>query len=155
VKPLCYWDNWSWLAATKELAMIKKRPASLWWTLLGSVSWEHREAVFQRQPDLVMCKSHPGGTGFEIWRCSSWCLTLWEARRSHWWSCSLSGSWRPRTEGVMQRSWGLTPWREPIGESAAQLQQKTPAFWSSVWPQYHRIITKNSSSHSGVEAAGA
>jgi hypothetical protein len=32
----------------KKLAVIKKRPASLRWHLLGSVFWKHKEAVFQR-----------------------------------------------------------------------------------------------------------
>jgi hypothetical protein len=45
---------------------------------------------------------------------SSWGLTLWEAREGHWLRCSLSCSWHLRTEGVMQRSWGLAPGREPM-----------------------------------------
>ena len=44
----------------------------------------------------------------------SWGLALWEARIGLWWRCSLSCSWWPKTEGVMQRSWGLAPWREPM-----------------------------------------
>jgi hypothetical protein len=32
----------------------------------------------------------------------------------NWWRCSLSCNWWPRTEGVMQRSWGLALWREPM-----------------------------------------
>ena len=53
--------------------MNKKWLAPLRWSLLESVFWEHKETVFQRQTRLylmlqlylVMCKSHPAGTGFE------------------------------------------------------------------------------------------
>jgi len=45
--------KWCWLDGTKKLAMIKERPAaSLRWNLLGSIFWEHKEAVFQRLPRL-------------------------------------------------------------------------------------------------------
>ena len=116
-----YWKNRCWLARAKKLAVIKKRPASLRWNLPGSISWEHKEAVSQRQPrlylmlqrDLVMCKSHPGGTGFEGIE-SSWGSVLWESRKGRWWRCSLSCSWWPSTEGARQRSGGLAPWREPM-----------------------------------------
>jgi hypothetical protein len=38
-----YWDNWCWLAGAKKLMVIKKRPASLRWNLLGSVFWESKK----------------------------------------------------------------------------------------------------------------
>jgi hypothetical protein len=104
------------------------------------------------QPDLAIYKSHPGGTGFEPWKGSIWCLALWEVRRGHWWRCNLSGSWRPRTEGVMQRSWGLAPCQEPV---RGYLCSPVAAEDSSVWRvQYHEMTTKNSSS-SELQAAGA
>jgi hypothetical protein len=74
MKLLHYWGNWCWLTGAKKLAVIKKRPASLRWNLLGS---ENTEKLCFRgsygftscwQPYLVMCKSHPGGTGFGTWR---------------------------------------------------------------------------------------
>jgi hypothetical protein len=37
VKPLHYWAYWCWVAGAKKLVVIKKRPASLRWNLLGSV----------------------------------------------------------------------------------------------------------------------
>jgi hypothetical protein len=40
---------------------------------------------------------------------------LQEAMEGHWRKCSLSCNWWPRTEGVMQRGWGLAPWRLPMG----------------------------------------
>jgi hypothetical protein len=57
----------------------------------NSVSWEHRKAVFQSQPqlylvlqlDLVMCNSHPGGTGFE----------------------GMKGSWRAAEAQDCERPW--------------------------------------------------
>jgi hypothetical protein len=45
---------------------------------------------------------------------NSWGFIFWEIRRGHWWKCSLCVSWSPRTEGFMQRSWGLALWREPM-----------------------------------------
>jgi len=89
-----------------------------------------------------MFKSHPGGTtGFEGME-SSWGLALWEARRGHWWRCSLSGSWRPRTEENLS----LTPWREPVRGywwNCSPVAVEDPAFWRC---QDHRMTTKNSSS---------
>jgi len=75
---------------------------------------------------------------------SSWNWALWEAMESHWWRFSLSCSWQPRTEGVLQRSRGLAPWREPV----------RGYWWSLVAAEGHSVlempvpgmITKNSSS---------
>ena len=65
-----------------------------------------QKAVLQRwpklylvlQPDLVMCKSHPGGTGFEGMK-ESWRATeapyyerFYTARRGYWERYSLSAS---------------------------------------------------------------
>jgi len=58
-----------------------------------------------------MCKSHPGGNGFEGTK-NSWGLGLWEAMEGHWWRYNFNCSWHFRTEGVMQGGWGLVPWRE-------------------------------------------
>jgi hypothetical protein len=114
VKPLHYWDYWCWLAGAEKLAVIKKRPSEIFWEVFP----ESTEKVCSRgshgctlgwQLDLIMCKSHPGGTGFEgmkgSWRAASAC---------HWWGCSLSCNWWHRIEEVKQRSWGLAPWREPM-----------------------------------------
>ena len=77
--------------------------------------------------DLVMCKSHPGGTGFEGIKAvmkSSWGSALWEAREGHWWRCSLSCNGWPRTNGVMQRSWSLTPRWEPLVKPSCSGRQQ-------------------------------
>ena len=63
MKPLYSWDYWCWLAGAKKLAVIKKRPASLRWHLLGSVFWKHKEAVFHY--DLA--------SKIDSHRLSSWC----------------------------------------------------------------------------------
>jgi hypothetical protein len=62
-------------------------------------------SVWGTQPDPVLrvITGQPG-----------WGLALWEAIEGHWWKCSLSCSWQLRTERVMQRIWGLAPWREPM-----------------------------------------
>lgn len=66
------------------------------------------------KPNLVLCKFP---RWFWFWRHegvmkSRWGLVMWEAWRSHWWSCSQSSSEDCRLEGVMWKSWDLAPWRE-------------------------------------------
>jgi hypothetical protein len=45
---------------------------------------------------------------------SIWVLALCEARKGHWWMCSLSCNWWPKTKGVIQKGLGLAPWRESM-----------------------------------------
>lgn len=61
--------------------------------------------------------------------------------RGHCRKCSKNSSRSPSIEEVFQKIEDNPG--EPIGESAAQLQQKTPAFWKC---QNHSMTTKNSSS---------
>ena len=63
-----------------------------------------------------MIKSHPGGTGFEGMKVSWRAAEVWhcESHGRPLVKVQLSCNWWPRTEGVMQRSWGLAPWREPM-----------------------------------------
>ena len=49
----------------------------------------------------------------------SWGWVLWEAMEGHWWRCSLSCNWRPRTEGVMQRFGDASTMRWPPRAAAA------------------------------------
>jgi hypothetical protein len=140
------------LAGAKKLAVTKKkRQVLLKWNLRGSVFWEHKEVVFQRWPrlylvDLVMCKNHPGSAGFEGMKLGEQ-LSL-ATVQLHWWRCSLSCSWWPRTEGVTQRSWGLAPWRETIRDYWWSLvAAEDPKYFKC---QCHGMITKNSSG-SGVD----
>ena len=113
---------------------------------------EIAKVVLLLQWDLVMCKGHPGGTGFEgmkgSWRAVEVTEALWEAMEGHWWRCSLSWSWWPRTEGVMQRNWGLAPWREPMRgywwsvveiEDSSVLQMSVP--WDDRQEQQHQWNT--------------
>lgn len=55
-----------------------------------------------------MCKDHSGEDRF--WRHkelieSSWSLALWEARKGHWWRCSLSGSWSLKGPCKLVEAW--------------------------------------------------
>ena len=50
---------------------------------------------------------------------SSWGSALWEAMGGHWWRCSLSCNWWPRTEGVMQYFGDASTMRWPPRTAAA------------------------------------
>ena len=74
-----------------------------------------------------MCKSHPGGTGFE----------------------GMKGSWRAAEARHCERPW------KAIGEGAASVAISAPGLTIVFWRcQYHEMTTKNSSG-SGEQAAGA
>ena len=63
---------------------------------------------------------------------------------------SFSVSWKPMNEEVMQRSWGLAPWRKPLRGywwKCRPVTAKDPSIWRV---QYHGITTKNNS-NSGEE----
>ena len=99
-----------------------------------------------------MCKSHPDGMGLKAWRDHGELLMLsvWEAKRGHWWPCSLGGSWRPRTEESRRedeapgREWSERSKWSPVAASEPVVLEM------SALQNNH----KNSSS-SGVEPAGA
>jgi hypothetical protein len=102
-----YWDNWywdNWLAGAKKLVVIKKRPASGKWNLLGSIFWEHKEAAFsENQVELHST------TGLRNVQDSPMCSWL-EGRK---------GSWRTGEAWLSERV-GKT-----IGEVQPQLQLMT------------------------------
>jgi hypothetical protein len=76
---------------------------------------EIAKVVLLLQRDLVMCKSYPGGTGFEGMKGSHRAAEAlhceWEAMEGHWWRCILSCNWWPRNEGVMQKELRLSTMR--------------------------------------------
>lgn len=72
---------------------------------------------------------------------NSWGLVPWKFRKSYWWMWSHSWSRSPRIEGVIKKSWGLSPCgrggvledrsREAICEGSAQLQWPSQRFGDS------------------------
>ena len=105
----------------------------------ASVSWEHREAMFHRRPRLCLVLAAGWHEGVME---SSWGLALWEARKGHWWRCSLSGSRRTRTDRFMERSWGFVPWRQPMRDywwKYSPVAARDLTFWRC---QYLVITTK-------------
>jgi hypothetical protein len=80
------------------------------------------------------------------------CICNTSSYKGHWWRCSFSGSWRPRTKGVMQGSWDLALWRKPMRGywwKCSLVAAETPAYCRY---QYHGMTTKNSSSRGGESA---
>lgn len=72
---------------------------------------------------------------------------LFGISRCQWWRCRLSGSWRPRTEGVMQRSRGFSTMKRTYEELLVKVQPSCSGRTQHIWrPQYHGMIIKNSSS---------
>ena len=87
------------------------------------------KVVLLLQWDLVICKGHPGGTGFE----------------------GMKGSRKAAEARHCERPW------KAIGEGAASVAIEGPGLkvsCSVLGCQYHEMTTKNSST-SGVQASGA
>lgn len=108
MKLLTYWDNWYCLVGTEENTV---RLTSLRQNLLGTflrISTQKLSSGGSQgctscwQSNLAMSKSFRGGTGFEGVMGSRWNLVLGEARRGHWWMCSLNCSRSTRIEEVIE-----------------------------------------------------
>lgn len=104
------------------------------------------------QLDLVMCKCHPGGTDFESMRRHGAQLGLVTMRVQGRPLVKVQPQWqlKARTEGVMQRSWGLALWREPV--RGYWWKYNPVAAEESSISESMGMTTKNSSSR-GVEPA--
>ena len=105
--------------------------------------------------DLVMCKSHPGSTGFEG-RKGSWrAAEAWNYDRPGKAIGEGAASVAVDSPGLKGSCKGVEAWhhKESLKEAIveAKLQWKAAAFWRC---QYHEMTTKNISS-SGVRTTGA
>jgi hypothetical protein len=94
-----------------------------------------------------MCKSHPGGTGFEGMKGSRRAAEARHCERS--WKNIGEGAASVAIDGpgLKESCKGVEAWHH----EESLLQLKIAVFWRC---QYHEMTTKNSSS-SGVQAAGA
>ena len=110
------------------------------------------------QLDLVLCKMHPSGTGFESlegsWRTAA---ETWLCERPGEATGEGAASVTVEEPGLKGSCSEVKAWHhekslgEATGESTAQLQQKTPVFWRC---RKCEMTTKNSS-RGGVESAFA
>ena len=88
-----YWENWCWLAGAKKLVVIWRHQhhwGKIFWEIFPErteklCSWSTHGCTSCWQLDLVNCKSHLLGTGFEgmkgSWRAAeAW---HWEDRIDH------------------------------------------------------------------------